>query len=158
MLADETPAAAAECGADGEVFLPSGGAGYEKVGDIEAGDEQHAKGGCEQGVERRFEVLNCGIEQRAADGACVDSRIRMRELDMPLNGVNLMDEAGERGTRGEAGDDQELVVLEHVHEGGRFMAGGGPELCLRVEVPGKGRGHDADDGVGRWHRGKRICR
>ncbi len=59
VLADEAPATAAECGADGEIFLSSGGTGDEQVGDVEAGDEQDADGGGEQGVERRSEVFDC---------------------------------------------------------------------------------------------------
>src|SRR4051794_32034116 len=76
VLADEAPAAAAERGADGEVLLPRGGAGDEQVGDVEAGDEQNADGGGEQRVERRSEVFDRRIEQRAPDGASVYSRLR----------------------------------------------------------------------------------
>src|SRR5258708_19178967 len=37
-LADDAPASGAECGADGELFLASGGAGEEQVGDVAATD------------------------------------------------------------------------------------------------------------------------
>ena len=114
VLADETPAAAAERGADGEIFLACGRAGDEQIGDIEAGDEQDADGGGEQGVERRLEVLDRGVEQRAADGAAVHGGFGMRELDAALHGVDLADEAGERGARCEARDDEEFVIVEDI--------------------------------------------
>jgi hypothetical protein len=63
VLADETPARAPERGADGEVLLTSGGAGYEEIGYVEAGDEQHAERGGEQSVERRPEIFDSGVEQ-----------------------------------------------------------------------------------------------
>ncbi len=72
----------------------------------------------------------------------------MRELDVALHGVDLADKAGERGARCEARDDEEFVIVENIHEAGSLVSGGGPELGLYVEVPCKGRGHDADDGVG----------
>ena len=138
VLADEPPAAAAECGADGEIFLPCGGAGDEQIGDVEAGDEQDADGGGEQCVERRSEVFYGGVEQRAADGAGVDGGFGMRELDVALHGVDLADEAGERGAGCEARDDEKFVIAEDIHEAGSFVSGGGPELGLWVGI-GKGR-------------------
>src|SRR5882757_9036715 len=72
VFADETPAAAAECSANGQVLLACGGTSNQQIRDVEAGDEQNADGGGEQRVERRSEVFHGGVEQRAADGARVD--------------------------------------------------------------------------------------
>ncbi len=116
VFADETPAAAAERSADGEIFLPCGGAGDEQVGDVEAGDEQDADGSGEQCVERRFEVFDRGVEERAADGAAVDRGCGMRELDVALHGIDLADETSEGGAGREARDDEEFVIVEDIHE------------------------------------------
>jgi hypothetical protein len=63
VFANETPATAAKSSADGEIALTRGRAGDEQVGYVEAGDEQDADGGNEQGVERRFEVFDRGVEE-----------------------------------------------------------------------------------------------
>ena len=61
VLTDKTPAGTAKCSANGEISLPSGRAGNEKVGHVQTGDEQQAERRRKQSVERCLEVLDCGI-------------------------------------------------------------------------------------------------
>jgi hypothetical protein len=71
----------------------------------------------------------------------------MRELDAALDGVNLIDEASERGAGHEAGGDEELVIVEGAHEPRLgFMRDGRPELHPLTWICER-RWHDADDRV-----------
>ncbi len=148
MLTDKTPAAAAKCSANDEVLLSSGRAGNEKVGHVQTGDEQQAERRREQSVERRLEVLDCGIQQCMATHDTSDRRSGMIQLDLLLHDIQLAKEAGECSAGPETRDGPERVVLKCGHQRvGTFVARRSPELSLGIRKC-KGRRHHAKDGVG----------
>ena len=55
-LANQTPAARAECGADGEFFFARGGAGEHEIRKVRATDEQKQRDGAERQRKRRTEI------------------------------------------------------------------------------------------------------
>ena len=64
QLADDVPAACAECGTGGQFALSGGGAHQQKIGNVGTGDQQHQADGAEQDQERRARVADDRLLQR----------------------------------------------------------------------------------------------
>ena len=94
-MPDDPAAAGAEGGAERDLLLPNGSAGEEQVGDVGAGDQQHAADGAEENVEAARDVADQVFAQRR--GAGTEFRVRVRILagerggDRPQFGVGLRD-------------------------------------------------------------------
>src|SRR6266550_2653192 len=56
MLTKQTPATAAQCGANGELSSPSGGARHQKVGNVKARNQENATCCGQQHVQRRLDI------------------------------------------------------------------------------------------------------
>ena len=76
------PRLGAERGANGNLAMPRGGARQQKIGDIRAGDEQHAADRAEERVEHRLHVAHAVILDRHHEDApaFVGIGILLREL------------------------------------------------------------------------------
>jgi hypothetical protein len=72
-LPDDAAAARAEGDADGDLAPARGGAREQQVGDVGAGDEQHAADGSEEDVDRRAHVADDLVAERDQDDA--DGRV-----------------------------------------------------------------------------------
>ena len=72
MLAQQAQLASAERGANGLLPAPRRRPRHQQVGHIEAGDQQYAARGCQQGVERRLHRPHDRFKQGAAVGGKAD--------------------------------------------------------------------------------------
>ena len=86
-LADEPGPAGAKCGADRNLAVPRGRAREKEVGDIGAGDEQHAADRAEQGVEHSADIAHAVILQRHHEDA--PAFVRIGILRRQLRGQDL---------------------------------------------------------------------
>ena len=134
-----------ECAADGEFFLAGQAPGEQKIGDVDAGDEQDEGDGTEEKPEGLLafageEVVFERLDEDAP--ALVAFGIRLGDVgrDGVHVGLRLLD--GDAGF--EAGDGEEPVEVVVELLGLEDQGHGKLGVAAIVEA----RGEDADDGVG----------
>src|ERR1700683_933447 len=155
-LADEPRARSAHGEADGDFAAASGGAREEKIGDVDAGDEEDEGDGAEEdeefGALRADEVFFNGDEADGpAGGGGIFFGIRARELrDV---GVDLMLGLRDGEAWFKAADGAGKKTLRAIGRNRKWRAsesGGEPDVDIGIEsaagMTEVGR-HDADDGV-----------
>ncbi len=75
VRAQQPPAAASQRGANGGLSSPGDSAGHEQARNVQARDQEQARRGAQQDVQRRLEIADHSFEQRTAVRGLADEGI-----------------------------------------------------------------------------------
>jgi hypothetical protein len=142
-LRDEPRPRRAECGSDGQLFLPRRGACEQHVGHVGARDEQHERDGTKQHEQRRRDIADDDVLERLHRDVAIRARVLALE---PRRHCRQIDSCLlERHARSQTGEESE--ALPSAIRRARAECEWRPKLGVRRpewrEL--KGRRHDADD-------------
>src|SRR5277367_2098517 len=147
LLAQQSQTAAAEGGANRDLFATRRCARDEQAGYIEAGDEQDASGCREQNIKLRARFVNNSVKQRACVGAICGEWRGVAHVDAFGRGIDFTQCLCHVGAGSQPCNYEVIVRVNSRHLNGVFfVVDRGPYLYMRLGIGKRGRQH-SDDGV-----------